>query len=385
MIHDFNNDSNNAPQEQQLPKVRVAVTHGDTNGVGYELIYKVFGDPAMLELCTPIVYGSAKVGTYHRKAMNLSAPFQIISSAEEAQEGRLNLLSCFDEEVLVEFGKANPEAGHAAFLALERATQDLREGKVDVLVTAPINKSSIQSTNFRFVGHTEYLQDRLGDEETEPLMILFNKLMRVALVTTHVPVSKISEQITQEAIEHKARLLYKSLRRDFCVSAPRIAILGFNPHNGDGGVLGTEEQDVITPAIKQLVEEGIQCFGPYPADGFFGTGQYSRFDGVLAMYHDQGLTPFKALAGDEGVNFTAGLPVVRTSPDHGTAYDIAGKGIASPTSFREAVYAAIDIFRNRQRFDEANANPLPKLYHDRREDERGGHVRTFTPREENVE
>ena len=216
-------------------------------------------------------------------------------------------------------------------------------------------------------------------------MILFNKLMRVALVTTHVPVSKISEQLTQEAIEHKARLLYKSLRRDFCVSAPRIAILGFNPHNGDGGVLGTEEQDVITPAIKQLVEEGIQCFGPYSADGFFGTGQYSRFDGVLAMYHDQGLAPFKALAGDEGVNFTAGLPVVRTSPDHGTAYDIAGKGVASPTSFREAVYAAIDIFRNRQRFDEANANPLPKLYHDRREDERGGHVRTFTPREENVE
>ena len=357
-------------EEATAPKqlIRVGITHGDTNGVGYELILKTFADNAMFDICTPIVYGSAKMATYHRKTLNLNVNFNNIISANEAEDGRLNLVNCFDDELKIELGKVDADAGKAAFLALEHAVSDLKAGRIDVLVTAPICKSAIHGANFEFAGHTEYLGDRLGKEGEAPLMILANSLMRVALVTTHLPVQEVSAAITQEAVENKIRAFNKSLRRDFLLSSPRIAVLGLNPHNGDDGVLGSEEKEIITPAIQTVTAEGVNCFGPYSADGFFGAGMYTHFDGILAMYHDQGLAPFKALSMDDGVNFTAGLSYVRTSPDHGTAFDIAGKGVASVDSFRQSIYYAIDIYRNRQRDDEAYAHPLEKLYHERRED-----------------
>ena len=359
--------SNNANTGANASLIRVGISQGDTNGVGYELIFKTFADATMFELCTPIVYGHIKVANFHRKTLNINVPLHVIDSAEEAVDGQLNFVNCSDEEVKVEFGKQSAEAGHAAFESLEQAISDYKSGNIDVLVTAPINKASIQSSNFRFVGHTEYLQNRVGQDAEGPLMILCNSMMRVALVTTHVPISEVAYSVTEDKIIQKAKLLYESLCKDFCISSPRIAVLALNPHAGDGGVLGSEEEEVIKPAVKALSEAGIPCYGPYAADGFFGAASYRHFDGVLAMYHDQGLTPFKALSMNDGVNFTAGLPLVRTSPDHGTAYDIAGKSVAHADSFRQAIYAAIDIYRNRLAYEEAHANPLPKIYQDRKE------------------
>ena len=351
-------------------KIKVGITHGDTNGVGYEIIFKSFEDPAMLELCTPIVYGSPKVASYHRKGMELTTNFTSIDSATEANENVLNILHCTADEVKVELGQGTAESGAAALAALERALKDWREGLIDVLVTAPINKHAIQSETFHFPGHTEYIQDRVGGEGQQALMILMNDRIRIALATTHVPVSEIARAITQEGILQKLRILHHSLHRDFGVSTPRIAVLALNPHAGDDGLLGKEEEDIIRPAMQQAEEEGMNLYGPFAADGFFGTRAYESFDAVLAMYHDQGLAPFKLLAMDDGVNYTAGLDIVRTSPDHGTAYDIAGKGVANENSLRQAIFAAIDIFRNRRAWNEARQNPLPKLYvdkHDRAE------------------
>lgn len=375
----IDNDIATSDQQSQEHKpaepkslLRVGITHGDTNGVGYELIFKTFEDPAMFELCTPIVFGAAKVAAYHRKGLGFEQQLHFIDRPSEAVTGRLNVVNCFDNEINIEFGKASPEAGHAAYEALEAATEALRRSEIDVLVTAPICKSAIQSADFRFAGHTEYLCDRIGDG-AEPLMILFNRLMRVALVTTHLAIRDVAAAITEDAVGRRIRQLNHSLRHDFLVSQPRIAVLGLNPHCGDSGTIGSEEQTAIAPAVRAAVEEGIQCFGPYPTDGFFGAGLYRHFDGILAMYHDQGLAAFKALSMNDGVNFTAGLPYVRTSPDHGTAFDIAGRGTANEASFRQAIFAAIDIYRNRRADDEATANPLPKLYHERRED--GGRPR----------
>ncbi len=348
-------------------KIRVAITHGDTNGIGYEVILKTFAEPAMLDLCIPIIYGSPKVAAYHRKALNLQTNFSIIENAKDAQEGRLNLLTTFEDEVKVDLGQPSPEAGQAALKALDRAMTDYRMGLYDVLVTAPINKNTIQSDMFHFRGHTEYIEQSVGEGQ-KALMILMNDTLRVALVTTHLPIKDVAKAITKENIIEKATIFSQALKRDMRISAPRIAVLALNPHAGDGGVLGTEEQDIISPAIAELEQQGVLAFGPYAADGFFGSGTYAHYDGVLAMYHDQGLAPFKTLALENGVNFTAGLPIVRTSPDHGTAYDIAGKGIADEQSFRQAIYAAIDIYRNRQNYDEPLADPLPKLYHEKRED-----------------
>lgn len=347
--------------------IRVAITHGDTNGIGYEVILKTFADPTILELFTPIIYGSPKVAAYYRKALELPTNFSIINSAEEAKDGRVNLLTTFEDEVKVDIGHPSQEAGMAALKALDRAVEDYRKGLFDVLVTAPINKNTIQSDKFHFPGHTEYLEERLGDGK-KSLMVLMNDTLRVALVTTHLPIKDVANAITKEAIMEKTTIFHQTLRRDLRISSPRIAVLSLNPHAGDGGVLGMEEEEIIRPAIIELEKRGIQAFGPYAADGFFGSGAYVRFDGVLAMYHDQGLAPFKTLALDNGINFTAGLPIVRTSPDHGTAYDIAGKGIADEQSFRQAIYMAVDIFRNRCHYDEPLANPLPKLYHEKRED-----------------
>ena len=310
-------------------KIRVGITHGDINGVGYEVILKTFSDPTMLELCTPVVYGSPKVAAYHRKAMEIQTSFSIVNSAEEVQDGRVNVVNCIEEELKVELTKPTPEAGKAALAALERALADYREGLFDVLVTAPINKHTIQSDAFHFPGHTEYIEERVGEGQ-KALMILLKGDFRVALVTAHVPVRDIAGELTKELIMEKMEIFHRSLKKDFGIDNPRIAVFSLNPHAGDNGLLGTEEQEVIIPAMKEMIARGVQCFGPYPADGFMGSGNYTLFDGILAMYHDQGLAPFKALAMDEGVNFTAGLPIVRTSPAHGTAYDIAGKGIANP-------------------------------------------------------
>lgn len=348
-------------------KIRIGITHGDINGVGYEVILKTFSDPLMLDLCTPVIYGSPKVAAYHRKAMDLATNFSIITSATEAAHGRLSVLNCTDDEVKVEFSKADPGAGKAALDALEWAVEDYKAGLIDALVTAPINKHTIHSEQFDFPGHTEYIEQRLGNGD-KALMILMKGDFRVALVTGHIPVSQIAPTLTKDLIKEKLAIFNRSLKQDFGISAPRIAVFSLNPHAGDGGLLGTEEEEIIIPALKEMAAQGVLCYGPYPADGFMGSGNFTRFDGILAMYHDQGLAPFKALAMDEGVNFTAGLPVVRTSPAHGTAYDIAGKGMASEDSFRQAVYVAIDVFRNRQRDKEAHANPLRKQYYEKRDD-----------------
>lgn len=347
--------------------IKIGITQGDVNGIGYEVILKTFEDPTILELCTPIIYGSPKIMTYHRKALELETSFTIINSAAEAVQGKLNVINCNNNEVKVELGKPSRESGKAAFDALERAMQDYKEGLYDVLVTAPIHKEMIQSETFTFPGHTEYIEQSVG-EGAKALMILANEQLRVALVTGHIPVAKIPSVLTQELIEEKLEAFNTSLRADFGISAPRIAVLALNPHAGDGGVIGNEEATIITPAIKTMREKGVLCFGPYPADGFMGTMSYTHFDGVLAMYHDQGLTPFKVLAMDDGVNFTAGLPLVRTSPDHGTAFDIAGKNMASDNSMRQAIYMAIDIYRNRKNENEACRNPLRKLYFEKRDD-----------------
>lgn len=364
----------------ELKKVRVGITQGDTNGVGYELIFKTFSDSAMYDLCTPIVYGSTKIAAYHRKALESTVNFNTIDNATEAQNDCLNLVNCFDEEIKIEFGVASKESGVAALTALERAVSDYKAGLIDVIVTAPINKSDIQSETFHFPGHTEYFAACVG-EGKKPLMVMLNETTKIALLSTHVPIADVAKYVTAENIIQTVELFNKTLKKDFRISIPRIAVLGLNPHCGDDGVIGTEEKEIIAPAIQTLSEKGIHCFGPFAADGFFGSEQYEHFDGVLAMYHDQGLAPFKTLSMNNGVNFTAGLPLVRTSPDHGVAYDIAGKSLANENSFRQSIYTAIDIWRNRNIDDEASKNKLQKLYKERREDERSHSNSTYEKRD----
>ena len=349
-------------------KIKVGITHGDINGIGYEIILKVLEDERILELCTPVVYGSAKIAANYRKALDIQGVnFCQIESAAEARDDVNNIINVVPEEMRAEPGISSAESGRAALAALERAVADLKSGDIDVLVTAPINKANIQSETFTFPGHTEYLEASAGDN-AHALMILCNDNMRVALVTTHLPLSKVPEAITKEEIVQKLELFNRSLQRDFGIRSPRIAVLSLNPHAGDSGLLGSEEQEQIIPAINEARERKIMAFGPYAADGFFGVGRFIRFDGILAMYHDQGLAPFKALAMDSGINFTAGLPFIRTSPDHGTGYDIAGRGEASPESMRNAIYAAIDIYRNRQNDREAYRSPLRRQYHEKGSD-----------------
>lgn len=351
---------------EENKKIRIGITHGDINGIGYEVILKMLDDSRMLELCTPVIYGSAKIASFYRKALGLQQqPLNQIKDADEARNAAVNIINVVDEDCKVEPGQGTKESGAAAFAALERAVTDVRSGKIDAIVTAPINKDNIQSELFTFPGHTEYLEASVGGEA---LMVLFNCDIRVALVTTHLPVRKIPENITADRIVEKLKIFSASLSSDFAIVHPRIAVLALNPHAGENGLLGAEEQEVIIPAIKTAQEQNVECYGPYAADGFFGSGQFKHFDGVLAMYHDQGLAPFKTLAMDSGVNFTAGLPIVRTSPDHGTGYDIAGQGIASEQSMREALYAAIDIARNRARHADMTANPLRRQYFDKSKD-----------------
>lgn len=346
-------------------KVKVGITQGDINGIGYEVILKTLSDPRIVEMCTPIVYGSPKVAAYHRKALELPPmSFNIINEAGQAEDLKLNIINCIDEEVKVELSKPTAQSGEAAYFALEAASTDIERGVIDVIVTAPINKHVIQSDKFDFPGHTEYFEKRLG-KGRKSLMILMNDVLRVALVTGHVPLVQVPSMITQADIVQKLRIFNYALRQDFGIIKPRIAVLSLNPHAGEEGLLGNEENEIIIPALKDAEEQGILCFGPYAADGFFGSGHFSHFDGVLAMYHDQGLAPFKTLAMEEGVNYTAGLPIIRTSPAHGTGYDIAGENKASEESFRHAMYQAIDIFNCRNRFKEMKSNPLRKQYFDK--------------------
>lgn len=349
--------------------IRVGITHGDINGIGYEVILKAFADMRLAEICIPVIYGSQKVAMYHRKVMDLQmVHLNQIQNTKTAVANKVNIINCVDENVKVELGASTKEAGEAAFAALERATDDLKKGFIDVLVTAPINKENIQRDDFKFPGHTEYLENKFADNGEKSLMILATDRLRVALITGHMPIAEVPQKITKEKIVELAKVFSATLKRDFSVGRPKIAILGLNPHAGENGLLGTEENDIIIPAIQELQNDKYLCFGPFAADGFFGSGEFQKYDGVLAMYHDQGLAPFKAIAMEEGVNFTAGLPFIRTSPAHGTAYSIAGKNQASEESLRQAVYMAIDTFRSRQNYDEAYANPLKKLYVERGSD-----------------
>ena len=341
-------------------KIKVGITHGDINGIGYEIIIKTLNDAKILDMCTPIVYGSPKVAAYHRKAINITNfSFNNIKGSEEANLKRGNIINCIDDTVRVELGKSTEVAGKSSFQALEAAMADLKDNKIDLLVTAPINKKNIQSENFEFPGHTEYLNSFYKDSEA--LMLMLSDSLKVAVVTGHIPLSKVSENLSSEIILKKIKILNQSLIQDFSIRKPKIAILALNPHAGDDGVLGTEESEIIVPAIEQAQKQNILAFGPYPADGFFGSNQFSKFDAVLAMYHDQGLIPFKALSFDEGINYTAGLPIIRTSPAHGTAYEITGQNIASPVSFRNALFYAIDIYKSRMLYKELNSNPLQSI------------------------
>ena len=355
----------------------IAITAGDINGVGYEIILKSLINPHICEICRPIVYGNAKVARQHAKTMAdefHNVQWNIIESPKQAKEGRLNMINCYGDDTPLKLGESTTEAGQAALKSLQRATADLQQGLADALVTAPINKDNIQCDKFCYSGHTEYLTHIFGQGK-ESLMMMISDRMRVALACNHTPISQVSEKITLENIMVKLQLLNQTLQTDFSCRKPRIAVLALNPHAGDNGLIGKEEQEVIRPAVAKAQEEGIWAFGPYSADGFFGAGQYNHFDAVLAMYHDQGLAPFKALD-MSGVNFTAGLRVVRTSPDHGTAYGIAGKNEADPQSMLHAIYTAIDVLKTREENTELLAN---QLIVERKEVKREYQVEKFIP------
>ena len=338
-------------------KYRIGITQGDPNGIGWEVIIKALADPRITELFTPVLYGSPKAAACYRDSIAEIEQFSYtpVSSAAEARRGRINLVAC-GEIAEVQPGQPTPEAGRAAIEALRTAMRDLKAGELDALVTAPFDKETVQSDEFRYTGHTEYLAAEL---EGESMMIMCSDVLRVGLVTKHIPVSEIAAGISQEKIVEDLRILRRSLIADFGIVEPRIAVMALNPHAGDGGLLGREEQEIIRPAIIEAFNEGVLAFGPFAADGLFAGGGYAKYDGILAMYHDQGLAPFKSLSPD-GVNFTAGLAAVRTSPDHGTAFDIAGKDKADAQSMRNAIYTAIDIVRNRTAWAEWSSNPLPR-------------------------
>ncbi len=348
-------------------KIRVAITHGDTNGVGYELIFKSFSEPEMLEFCTPIIYGSPKVAAYYRKAMNLPAQFSIIQKAEDAEDGRINLLAAVEEEVKVDMGMPTQESGQAAVKALDRAMTDYRNGLYDVLVTAPINNQNAEIEGYQFLGHKDYIETCLG-EGKKSLSILCGGDLRIASVTEKTPLKNVPAAITEESIIDKVKLMQLTIKRDFGITNPRIAVLALNPRNNEDDSCGSEEREIIIPAIDKLAEQGVQAFGPYATDNFFGNGDYLEFDGIMAMYHDQATTPFHALYNGDGTIYTAGLSIIHTAADTTPCYSIVGTNQADPSAFRNAIYLALDAFRHRQDYDEARENPLPKLYHEKRDE-----------------
>ncbi|MFY9243863.1 MAG: 4-hydroxythreonine-4-phosphate dehydrogenase PdxA [Polaribacter sp.] len=336
-------------------KIIVGISIGDLNGIGIEVILKTFEDKRMLDFCTPVLFGATKVISYHKKALGIETPVHGISSINQITHSKINILNVWKEDVNIELGTSTKESGEYAAKSLEAAMKNLKENSIDVLLTAPINKENIQSDTFNFPGHTEYLEANL---EGKSLMILMTDKLRIGLITGHIPISKVAETITPELIKSKVEIMYNSLVKDFGINRPKMAVLSLNPHCGDKGVIGQEDDEIIKPTIEEIRETGKLVFGPYAADGFFGSETYKQFDGVLATYHDQGLAPFKALSFGKGVNFTAGLSHIRTSPDHGTGFDIAGKNLANPSSFIEALFAAIQIFKTRNEYKELTENAL---------------------------
>ena len=345
---------------QNNRKPIVGITQGDGNGIGYEVIIKSLADSRILESFTPVIYGSSKLFGFYRKLIHNIEDIDtyVVNSARDAKPRKVNIVNCLPDNIFVEPGQSTPEAAKSAIRALECAVRDIKSGDIDVLVTAPINKRAMSQEGFGYTGHTEYLEKEFGVKDVA--MIMVSSTLKVAVVTGHIKLKDVASSITAEKIVGKLRLMKESLQRDFGIDNPRIAVLGLNPHCGDGGLLGDEEQQIILPAVKQANEEGIAAFGPYSPDGYFGLGNFHRFDATLAMYHDQGLAPFKALAFEQGVNFTAGLPIVRTSPDHGTAYDMAGRDEADPHSMMSSIFTAIDIFKSRQAYDALQAGKMNK-------------------------
>ena len=331
----------------ELHKPIIAFTVGDINGVGPELIIKAFSNKKLLSMCTPVVYGSGRLFAFYRKALNYTEfNYKQIKTVADADPKRINLVSCWQDDLSIAPGESTADGGKASFLSLKTATKDWVDGHVDALVTCPINKSNIQNEEFKFAGHTEYLTKEAGASDS--LMLMTSPQLKMGVVTSHIPLSQVAQSLTQESIIKKVNILNKTLINDFAVNKPKIAVLGLNPHAGDNGLLGKEEEKIIKPALNELRRKNVLAFGPFSADGFFGTAQYKAYDGVLAMYHDQGLIPFKTIAFEDGVNYTAGLQLIRTSPDHGTAYEIAGKGIVNIQSFLQSIYTIIDIVKNRK-------------------------------------
>ncbi|MSP84844.1 MAG: 4-hydroxythreonine-4-phosphate dehydrogenase PdxA [Flavobacteriaceae bacterium] len=340
---------------KKAENIIVGISIGDLNGIGSEVVLKTFEDSRMLEFCTPVIFANVKIISFVKKTFEYSLAIHGIDTLEQIVLGKINVLNVWRENVDLNFGVNNDAIGKYAIESFVSATKALKDGKIDVLVTAPINKYNIQSDEFKFPGHTDYLNQEL---EGNALMFMVQDALRVGLLTDHIPVNEVASHLTEDLINQKIETIKQSLIRDFSINKPKIAVLGLNPHAGDGGVIGKEDDIIIKPVIKKLFEKGTMVFGPYPADGFFGNGQYEKFDSVIAAYHDQGLVPFKTLSFGNGVNYTAGLNKIRTSPDHGTAYDIAGKGIANHNSFKEAVFLAIDIYNSRNQYAEISKKPL---------------------------
>lgn len=337
-------------------KIKLAITHGDMNGVGYEVILKTFSDVRMFEQCTPILYGSTKIASYHKKLLSQQdLNYTSVHDPRQATDNKFNVVNLVNDEVKIDVGQSTELAGELSRMALEKACDDLKNGYADVLVTAPINKKNIQSDTFDFPGHTEYLSDKFGSKS---LMMMVCDRIRIGIVTNHLSIREVPEAITRDLLMEKIEIMNESLRRDFGIPMPKIAVLALDPHAGDNGVIGSDDLNVVKPTIDEASAKGMLVYGPYPSDGFFGSSEFNNFDGVLALYHDQGLIPFKLMSFTEGVNYTAGLPIVRTSPAHGTAYAIAGKNMASEQSFRSAVYLACNIYRNRIEYDELTKAPL---------------------------
>lgn len=339
-------------------KLIVGITPGDGNGIGYEVIIKALADERILDMCTPVIYGSSKIfGFYKKNIHNIEQiNTNVITSASDLHPKRVNIVNCLPDNVFVEPGQPTAESAKNAMKSLECAVKDIRNGLIDVLVTAPINKKAMVAEGFGYTGHTDYLANQFGVDEVMMIMCCDN--LKVATVTGHIPLSRVCENITTGRILTKLRMMNDALKRDFGIPSPKIAVLGLNPHSGDGGLIGEEEQNIILPAVQQATEEGIMAFGPYSPDGFFGSGKHMKYDATLSMYHDQGLTPFKAIAYDQGVNYTTGLPIVRTSPDHGAAYEMAGRDIADHHSMLNAIYSAIDIFNTREAYDRLQENRM---------------------------
>ena len=340
---------------KKAENIIVGISIGDLNGIGSEVVLKTFEDTRMLELCTPVIFANVKIVSFLKKELKLDVAIHGIDKIEQLVVGKVNVLNVWREGVNLEFGKNDDVVGGYAIKSFVAATKALKEGFVDVLVTAPINKYNIQSEEFKFPGHTDYLNKEL---EGDALMLMVHDDLRVGLLTDHVPVNEVAKHLTEKLISNKIKTIIQTLKQDFEIEKPKVAVLGLNPHSGDNGVIGQEEEKIIKPTLKKLFEAGNMVFGPFPADGFFGSAQYEKYDAVIATYHDQGLIPFKTLSFGNGVNYTAGLNKIRTSPDHGTAYEIAGKGVANHESFKEAVYLAIDVYNRRNDYQELIKNPL---------------------------